>query len=62
MGLVALVVGLVAASVGLVRTSGWDPAWVAAWRHGVGEAGYRLSAILADFTDRRRSSRRRSSV
>ena len=31
-------------------------------RHGLGEAGYRLSAILADFTDWRKSSRRRSSA
>ncbi len=62
MGLIALVAGLVAAAFGLAAAGGWDPAWAAAWRHGVGEAGYRLSAILAEFADWRRSGRRRSSA
>ncbi|MDQ6605049.1 MAG: hypothetical protein M3Z06_00705 [Actinomycetota bacterium] len=59
MGLIVLAVGLVGVGVGLAGSGGWDPAWAAAWRHGLGEAGYRLSAILADFRDWRRSSRHR---
>jgi hypothetical protein len=60
MALIALLAGLVVASLGLARSGGWDPAWAAVWRHGLGEAGYRLSALLADFSDRR-SGRRRPS-
>ena len=62
MGLIALLAGLIGAGVGLARWGGWDPAWASAWRHGLGEAGYRLNAIRADFTDWRRSGRRRPSV
>jgi hypothetical protein len=62
MGLIALVAGLVGAGAGLARWGGWDPAWVTTWRHGVGEAGYRLNAIRADIADWRRSGRRRPSV
>jgi hypothetical protein len=54
MAVLIVVLGLVAlAAVGvlLVRGLGLDPQWVAALRHALGEARYRVGGVLAEFGD-----------
>jgi hypothetical protein len=55
---VALVLALLAAGIGLARRSGWDSAWAAACRHSCGEAAYRLAGGWTDFVDWLRSGAR----
>lgn len=49
------VVGGVIGALALVAVaawwSGWEPTFLARWRHAVGEAGWRASAAWAEFTD-----------
>jgi hypothetical protein len=35
----------------LSRWQGWDPPWLARWRHATGEAGWRAGNAWAEFTD-----------
>jgi hypothetical protein len=44
--------GIVLAIAAVARMRGWDPAWLASWRHACGEAGYRLGGSWAQFGDR----------
>jgi hypothetical protein len=53
-GAIALVMGTAALS----RSRGWDPRWMAAARHSLGEAGYRLQGSRQDVRDRLRGARR----
>jgi hypothetical protein len=62
MAVIALGAALVAAGAGVAYLRGWDPAWVAAWRHACDESGYRIGAIWAEFTDWIHASDRRRSV
>lgn len=59
MGVLAGLFLLGAALVLVARATGSDPAWAAAWRHGLREGSYRLSAAWADFRDRRSRPRPR---
>jgi hypothetical protein len=45
---------LLAAGTALARARGWDPAWAAAVRHSLGEAGYRLGGAFEELRGRRR--------
>jgi hypothetical protein len=45
------VVVLGAAIAGIARLRGWDPRSVAGARHALGEAGYRVSTLWAEFSD-----------
>lgn len=49
----ALLAAAVAANA-LIRGGGWEPGWVATWRHAWGETSYRMVGRLADLADRRR--------
>jgi hypothetical protein len=42
---------LAAAALGLARLRGWDPGWLARYRHSWREAGYRVSGAWAEFGD-----------
>jgi hypothetical protein len=48
---------LFGALVGLMRLRGWDPRWLAALRHSWSEAGFRVGAGWAEFSDWLRFSR-----
>jgi hypothetical protein len=51
MAAIAVVLAALVAVAALARTRGWDPAWAAASRHSWQEAGYRVSALWAEFRD-----------
>jgi hypothetical protein len=54
---IATAIAAVMAVAGIARVRGWDPAWVAGWRHAWGEAGYRTDGAWAGFVDWLRSAR-----
>jgi hypothetical protein len=51
LAIVGGLLGLVGLAWGLERWGAWEPNWLLASRHAVGEAGFRVSATWADFTD-----------
>ena len=57
--LMALIAGSIAIALvfgGFARMRGWDPSWLAGWRHSFGEAGYRAGGAWAGFVDWLRSA------
>ena len=59
MGALALLTGVLGTLLWLLRLSGTEPRWLAASRHAVAEAGYRLAAGWQDGLDAWRSLRAR---
>jgi hypothetical protein len=51
LAVLAGVLALGAALVGVVRWLAWEPAWAERFRHAAGEAGWRASSTWAEFTD-----------
>ena len=57
----AVLLGLAAVAVllwGLARLTAWEPSWLPASRHSIGEAGYRVANTWAEFRDWLRPRRR----
>lgn len=57
MAVLAGAFALFAAIGGVARTRGWDPHWLASWRHGCAEAGYRIGGGWSALLDRLRARR-----
>jgi hypothetical protein len=57
MAAIAAAFALCAAVAGVFRVRGWDPVWLAGWRHSWAEAGYRLGGTWSEFVDWLRSDR-----
>jgi hypothetical protein len=51
LAIVGGLLGLTGLAWGVERWGAWEPSWLLASRHAVGEAGFRASATWADFTD-----------
>jgi hypothetical protein len=51
LAIVGGLLGLAGLAWGIERWGAWEPGWLLASRHAVGEAGFRVSATWADFTD-----------
>jgi hypothetical protein len=51
LGILAGVALLAGAALGLARLRGWDPGWLAGYRHSWREAGYRVSGVWSQFGD-----------
>jgi hypothetical protein len=58
LGALAALFASIAAAVGVARARGWDPPWMARWRHAWAEAGYRVGDTWAEFSDWLRSGDR----
>jgi hypothetical protein len=52
------VLALAAGAAGFGRMRGWDPLWLADWRHASAEAGFRVGGAWAQLVDRLRPGRR----
>jgi hypothetical protein len=52
MAVLAGLFALIGGGTALSRARGWDPAWAAAMRHSLGEAGYRLGGAWEELRDR----------
>jgi hypothetical protein len=51
LAIVGGLLGLAGLAWGIERWGAWEPAWLLTSRHAVAEAGFRVSATWADFTD-----------
>jgi hypothetical protein len=51
LAIVGGMLGLAGLAWGVERWGAWEPAWLLTSRHAVAEAGFRVSATWADFTD-----------
>jgi hypothetical protein len=51
LAIVGGLLGLAGLAWGIERWGAWEPAWLLTSRHAVAEAGYRVNATWADFTD-----------
>ncbi len=59
---VAVLLGLAALVVllwGVARLTAWEPSWLPAGRHALGEAGFRVGSTWAELRDWLRPSRGR---
>jgi hypothetical protein len=54
----AAVLALGAGAAGFGRLRGWDPLWLADWRHASAEAGFRVGSAWTQLVDRVRPGRR----
>jgi hypothetical protein len=58
LALITAVLALGVATTAVGRRRGWDPLWLADWRHASAEAGFRLGNAWAQLADRVRSGGR----